>query len=330
MDFQFRNSFEPELILLLKHTTLGTNGAKYKNLDIEERILLADHPNSFSLKRSNNIIANITFCNRPHGHYLRYFAFDKRFQGAGEKKSNVNNSRIKEKIEYVFKQLESQDGKICYAYIDPRNTRSKWMSEQFGFKTYGTISTQAFSRFYPKSSNRLKVISDFSLISDLVRKQYGEHQYYFETQSAIPDFLTIQNENAEILALAKFTKVHWEISRLPGKYGALLTKLIPHIPFLNKLINPKLHAFIVPEIVCVPSNNKEHLEELFSSALAHYKVYSLLWWVDVKDAIYQQFQKKVKWGLLNKIIGVAPVDIVVRGDFKGNKAPFFICAFDMI
>jgi hypothetical protein len=330
MNFQFSCSFEPALILLLKQTTLGTNGAKYRHLDIEERIQLADNPLSFSLKRNESLIANITFCKREHALYLRYFAFDKRFQGTGEKKPNSRNSGLKGKIEEVFKELEFKENKCCYAYIDPKNTRSKWMSQQFGFKSRGTIATQAFSRFYPKKSVRLKIINDFNEISELVRQQYEKHQFYFEAQSGKPDFLGLKNDSDQIIALAKFTKVHWEINRLPGKWGGVVAKILPFIPLLNKLIHPKSHQFIVPEIVCIPSNKSEHLEELFSSALAHFNVNSLLWWVDEKDSVYKEFRSKVKWGFLDKMLGVSPVDIVVRGALKETDSPFFVCAFDMI
>ncbi len=330
MEFHFNRSFDPALVYLLKHTTLGTNGAKYRHLDIEERTQLADNPMSFSLKRNETLLANITFCNREHGLYLRYFAFDKRFQGAGEKKSNARNSSLKVKIEEVFKDLESKEKKCLYAYIDPKNTRSKWMSEQFGFQSQGIIATQSFSRFYPKKSVRLAEISDFNQISELVRKQYENHQFYFEAQSSKPNFLAITNDYGEITALARFTKVHWEINRLPGKWGGVVTKILPFVPFINKLIHPKSHQFIVPEIVCIPSNKSEHLEELFTSALAYFNVNSLLWWVDEKDSVYKEFRSKVKWGFLDKMLGVSPVDIVVRGALKESDSPFFVCAFDMI
>lgn len=330
MDFHLENNLNPALIELLKKTTLGTNGAKYKHLDIEKRVHLLDNPLHYSLKRKEKIIGNITFCNREKAIYLRYLAFDKRFQGTGIKKSNTSKNILKNKIKCLFEQLESEQKKCFYAYIDPKNTRSKWLSEQFGFVSQGKLVTQTFSRLYPKLSNNLSIIHDFNEISTIVRNQYRNHHFYFEKQCSLPEFLAIKNENNEILALAKFTKVNWEISRLPGKFGGILTKIICYIPFINKLINPKLHSFIVPEIVCLPSNKSIHLQQLFTSALAHHGVNSLIWWIDINDQIYLENFKKIKWGLMDKILGKSSVEIVVRGKNDKINYPFFVCAFDMI
>lgn len=330
MDFRLEKYINRSLIELLKNTTLGTNGAKYKHLDIEKRIHLVDNPLHFTLTKNQKILGNITFCNREKGIYLRYFAFDNRFQGTGKKRSKASKSLLKNKIELLFEQLELDENKSFYAYIDPKNTRSKWLSEQFRFQSQGKLITQTFSRFYPKASKQLQVIDNFNEIAALVRKQYGNHHYYFEKQSSLPEFLALKNENEELLAFAKFTKVNWEICRLPGKFGGILTKLIPFIPLLNKLIRPKLHSFIVPEIVSLLDEKPEHLQELFSSALAYYSVNSLVWWVDINDSIYQKNFKKINWGLLDKLVGRSEVEIVVRGKLTKSNVPFFVSAFDMI
>jgi hypothetical protein len=75
-----------DLIELLEKTELGTNGARYVHLDTRNRIKEADHPISYSLVRNQNIIANITFCRRDVGYYLRYFAFSSAFQNKSAKK----------------------------------------------------------------------------------------------------------------------------------------------------------------------------------------------------------------------------------------------------
>jgi hypothetical protein len=55
----------------------------------------------------------------------------------------------------------------------------------------------------------------------------------------------------------------------------------------------------------------------------------MLWWNDTRDLLYREAAQKLSWGLLDQVIGVAEVDVVVRGDFE-PKDPFFIAAFDMV
>jgi hypothetical protein len=57
--------------------------------------------------------------------------------------------------------------------------------------------------------------------------------------------------------------------------------------------------------------------------------HTMLWWMDERDELYVQVKELVNWGILHQILGVAPVDVVIRGDFN-PKEPMFIAAFDMI
>ena len=158
MKFEFNDVITSELVQLLEQTTLGTNGAMYRHLDVTERIYQTDAPLSFSLRRNEHLLANITFCKRDFGLYLRYFAFDKRFQSAGKARQTMHKSALKQEIEGVFQRVTCENPgslDMCYAYIDARNARSKWMSEQFGFQTKAKLASQTFSRRYPKKSGRI-------------------------------------------------------------------------------------------------------------------------------------------------------------------------------
>ena len=124
-----RNEATPAVIDLLESVTLGTNGAQYRHLDTRNRINEADKPVFLSIERNNTTLANITFCQRGDAWYIRYFAFDNRFQSTGSKKSNGNNM-IKREIESFFQDaIANEKVKSFYAYIDPKNVKSLWMAE---------------------------------------------------------------------------------------------------------------------------------------------------------------------------------------------------------
>lgn len=331
MKFEQTDYISPDLIRLFENTVLGTNGAKYKHLDVAQSVAHTDHPLSFSLRRREQLIANITFCKRPFGLYLRYFAFDKRFQSKGKARMNPK-SQIKQEIETVFQQITAQypgADNYCYAYIDAKNVRSKWMSETFGFQTKAYLATQSFSRIWPKANSTLKEERMNAELFDTIEKNYGHYTAYFTHFLEKGTVYSIFDSNGKRLAFAQFHKVRWEIQRLPGKLGGLQVKLLPYIPFINKLIQPKEHTFLVPEVVCNPSGNIADVQRLFEAVLAKEQLHSLLWWNDTRDGLYQKAQETFSWGPLHQMIGVAMVDVVVRGDFQ-PKEPIFIAAFDMV
>jgi hypothetical protein len=331
MKFELSKEISPDLVQLFERTVLGTNGAKYKHLDVAQSVAHTDNPLSFSLRRREQLIANITFCQRPFGLYLRYFSFDSKFQSKGKARMNPK-SVLKVQIEEVFQDLETNYGgtqNYCYAYIDTKNVRSKWMSETFGFQTKAYLATQSFSRIWPKANPTLKEERMSPELFDTIEKNYSHYTAYFTHFFEKGTVYSIFDQNGTRLAFAQFHKVRWEIQRLPGKLGGLQVKLLPYIPFINKLIQPKEHTFLVPEVVCNPSGNIADVQRLFEAVLAKEQLHSLLWWNDTRDRLYQKAQQTFSWGLLHNIIGVAKVDVVVRGDFE-PKEPIFIAAFDMV
>lgn len=337
--FKIRTEVTTGILDLLNRTVLGTNGAKYKHLDTSNRIYEADNPLFLSIERHEKTLGNVTFCRRGEHWYIRYFAFQSSMQSSGkENNHSKGNSMLKNELKSFFSQVlddnkENPTVKSMYAYIDPKNIKSKWMSENFGFQTIAHLATQSFSRLNPKKSNRLAISTDWNEIAPIVRDFYGENQYYFETHCSKPPFYILRNEENEIIACTRVVFVNWEIVRLPGKLGGFLTKTIPFIPLLRKLIRPKKHQFLVPEIVWTKNNDATILTELFESILAEQKLKILLWWTDVQNPLYQEVKDQVNWGLLNKLIGVAPVDVVQLKSTSftdKNENPVFVTAYDMV
>ncbi len=337
--FKLRTEVTPGIVGLLEATTLGTNGAKYKHLDTSHRIKEADNPLFLSVERNDKVLGNVTFCRRGEHWYIRYFAFQSFLQGSERKKSSQKgNSLLKSELNSFFNQALEGDSehspvKSMYAYIDPKNDKSKWMSENFGFQTIAQLATQSFSRVNPKLSSRFSQIQDWNEIAPIVRAFYGKNDYYFETHCSKGPFHVLRNSDSEIIACARTVIVNWQIVRLPGKFGGILTKIIPYLPFLRQLIRPKNHKFIVPEIVWTKNNDSKLLTELFESILASDKLNLIIWWTDIRNPLYQNAKSQVKWGLLNKLIGVTPVNVVQlksKTYTKVNEEPVFVAAYDMV
>lgn len=335
--FQLRDAPTPEILELLQETTLGTSGAKYQHLDVLERIQTADNPLYLSIERAQQVLGNITFCRRGSKWYIRYFAFKNTYQSS-EKISNrsKNDGLFKAWISRFFDDafdgtLNNEPVESFYAYIDPKNERSKWMSTHFGFHVAGNLVTQSFSRVYPKKSTRLKRIERWEEVSDEIQRRFSKHQHYNESHLKTPPFYVLVNQDGEQIAGAHCTRVRWKIERLPGRFGGLLTKLMPYIPFLRSLIKPNDHEFIVPDCVWSKDNDSKVLQELFSAILSEEKLNLILWWTDRKEPLFIIIKNKINWGILHSIIGASPVDIVVREKFPSqSNQPFFVCGWDMV
>jgi hypothetical protein len=335
--FHLRESPTDELLELLDETVLGTSGARYRHLDTRDRVFSSDDPLFLTLERTNKVLANVTFCRRGTVWYIRFFAFKGAFQSKGKSHSSEKREGLlKNELSQFFGaalngNLGTNKVDSFYAYIDPRNERSKWMSENFGFRVAGHLVTQSFSRISPKPSGKLCKLDDWNLVSNQVRKLFSKQTHYHEAHISNPPFYVLLNEKGEQIAGAHVMTVRWEIERLPGKYGALLTKIIPALPFFRKLIKPKNHQFIVPDCVWSQDNNPDLLQELFSGILHEEKLNLMLWWTDENDSLFQSVKNKVNWGLFHKLVGAAPVDVVVlENEVQQASSPFFVRGWDMV
>lgn len=338
--FTIRKEATPELLALLKKTVLGTNGACYQHMDTQTRIFEADNPLFVSLERDGQVQGNVTFCNRKSRWYVRYFAFS----GQKQASKNVNRiakskSRLKNEIadfyDEVFEGNHGEAPDAFYAFIDPKNERSKWMAEQFGFRTEAQLITQSFSRKKPKAPENFKEITDQETIDKVLCEIKKTHAYFVEEHARRGPFFGLYNEENELIAFTKVTSVNWIIKRLPGMLGGLFTKLLPYTPGICKIIKPKKHQFLVPESVWVKDHDPRLLSLLFEGVLASQERNMILWWIDRRESLWRDTRNHMNWGIVHKMTPQAIVDVVVmrknplKLDELRNK-PVFVAGWDMV
>lgn len=335
--FFLREELSDSTLLLIKSVTLGSNGTLYQHQRIDSRIKQLYRPLFVNLEHREKVLGNVTICRRPNNWYVRYFAFDLGLQSGKQKpRSKATNSSLKNRIQDFFDAafLEEDPPENFYAYIDPKNERSLWMSQNFKFKTIAKIATQTFSRVNAKPQENVSAMKVDDFLKKKVQEVYGKHPFYFTHHTFNTDPFYVLRLGDEIVAFAKVHQAEWKIKRLSGKYGGILKTLVPYIPGVRKIVRPDQHIFSVVDTVWCKDGNSAYLEQLFEGVLHGEKTNSLVWWVDRKEPIFQQVQKEINWGLLHKINGVQDVDLVVRTsqqkDVGTLDRPSYVTAFDFI
>lgn len=336
--FVLREEYSREVLELLKTVTLGSNGARYRHRHVEQRISKLYHPLFLNIERNNAVLGNITFCRRAVGWYIRYFAMDATFQSpkSTQRQSKSTKNTLKNKISTFFNEIFEEENAppLLYAYIDPRNNRSLWMSQNFGFYTAAKIATQTFSRIRPRHKADVKEPQDLDFIRTKVETIYKNKPLYFDHHTFNKDTPFYElTKDGEVVAFAKTHHAEWVIERLPGRKGKLLINIIPYVPGVRKVVRPNAHKFIVVDTVWAVDNDKDLLEELFEGILAKENKNTLVWWVDQKEELYKNVKGVLNWGLLHKINGVQQVDLVVKRKDASQlsfDSPTYVTGFDFI
>lgn len=338
------------VIELLKSTLIGTEGSLYQLLDTEQKIHQLEHPHFYFIERHQKALATVTICERPvslneqiiTALYCRYFAFDPVFQSGGNKKTQKGNSIFDKHWRKIFDTGNLGDDEhqtkstFFWAYVDPQNFRSFNMQDRFGFENIGAFHTIAFSRFFPKKNQNVfqlekseeknvlleiqKFYGDYSLVSDA---HLFEHSNYF-----------VYKHNGEIVAGIQANPTKFKIVSLPGFAGKLLVKILPHLPLMKKIINPKNHRFLATEGIFWKENHQDKIEKLLNTVLAETNHNSLLLWEDSLSSRIKNLP--IKWGMLqrikknNEILIVAKFINMADADVdKIKTGPKYLSGFDV-
>jgi len=348
------------VIELLKSTLIGTEGSLYQLLDTEEKIHQLDQPHFFFIERNKKTLGTVTICERSvstqseniKALYCRYFAFDPVFQIAKNKKNSTSNSSTKQPgngnsiFDKHWQKIfdsgnltdeENQNRKTFFwAYVDPQNLRSFNMNARFGFETIGTFNTISFSRFYPKKNENVHRLqkSEQSNVLAQIRDFYSDYSLFSDVRLFDADNYFVFKENGKIVAGIHANPTRFKIVSLPGFTGKLLVKILPFLPIMKKIINPKNHRFLATEGIFWSPGHEDKIEKLLNGVLAITNHNSLLIWEDNCSSKIKNLP--VKWGTLqrlkknNEIMIVAKfinMDSEICDAIK--KGPKYLSGFDM-
>jgi len=330
-----------EAMEFLDRIAWGNDGAVYEHKNTEEHIRLLHKPTLMAIHEQDKIQGTAVFCNtmvaagnkQYNCYYIRYFASSKEIRGKGVMKK------------YGIKVMESVrddeiEKTIFFASIEKGNKASYRTVESAGYENIGMIKTNGFSRYFPKTNkNQEQVTTDVlrKEVLALLKKQYEEHALVQFNSIFLHDNYFVIRENDEIVAGCQFHRAHWVINKMPGMVGKIMMNVVPLIPVLNKIFNPKRFEFLAFEGIYVKPGYENKLMDLFEGLLAKEKLKSAMYWMGESCPMRKRIQEKGQSGLIHSFIKDSDIFIMAAYhnlneeeimDLKSR--PLFVSGFDYI
>lgn len=338
------------VVELLKQTLIGTEGSLYQLLDTEQKIHQLDQPHFFYIERHQKAIGTITICERPVtlenktilALYIRYFAFDPAYQSNATTTNRIRNSVLDQHWKRILDTgnlSQTEPGKkttFFWAFIDPQNLRSFNVNERFGFETIGTFQTIAFSRFFLKKNENVSRLEKTrrSEVLEKIKSFYAGYSFFSEVHLFEWDNYFIYTHNGEIVAGIQANPARFRIISLPGIKGKLMVKLLPLMPLMKRIINPKENKFLATEGIFWLPGHEDKIEKLLEGVLAKTGYHSLLIWEDNQSGKVKSLP--LKWGALQRLKKNNTINIVAKFiDLHPGvvehiiKSPKYLSGFDM-
>lgn len=312
---------------LLSDNVIGTPGRSmlYRHLGVHEKIHKIHDPYFVSLERNDQLIGTCCFCRRPafnngvetQSYYVRYFSFLQNYRGAGSSKKRNRSSLLRREVISLLdgEGLKDRSEKFFhYAYVDPRNVRSRQLCDEFGFEKVSQYATVLFSRISPRQSkyrvSELTKSEEDEMRRRLARFYRDYSMFSFENLLGLRKYYVVKSDNGEILAGLQATPDHWQIISLPGIAGAIMLPLFSRLPILNRLLNRR-YQFLSIEGIYFEKGYERLLADLIEDLLRKFNRYSAIMVVDPGSELYRVL-KSLDLGAVNKLNREVRGDIICR------------------
>jgi hypothetical protein len=212
--------------------------------------------------------------------------------------------------------------------------------ENAGYEPLGVLRVSAFSRFFPKAQKNIEKIQNErakSEVLELLHKFYTKHVLVHFDYVFLNDNYFVIREQGEVVVGCQFHRVHWAINNMPGFMGKIIMNVLPNIPFINRLFNPKRFEFLAFEGIFFKPGHEHSLLRLFEGLLHQEKLNSALFWMGETCPYHEQIHRHRKLGLMQHFVKDSGVYIMTsyRNMSKEEIArlksgPLYASAFDYI
>jgi RimJ/RimL family protein N-acetyltransferase len=328
-----------QAIDFFERTAWGSEGAVYENKNTKNHINLLHKPMLLAIHEKEKIQGTAVFCNTPvtvynkpfNCNYVKYFASSKEIRGKGVMK------RFSIEIMTLIRNNEAAKT-IYFACIERANKGSYRVVESAGYTNVGTVKTVGFSRFFPKKNVAVEQITskkDQNTVLELLKKTYKSHALVQFNSIFMKDNYYVIRENNEIVAGCQYHRGHWVINKMAGLIGKFVMNIVPIIPLLNQIFNPKRFEFLTFEGIYFKNGHEDKLHTLFEHLLAKEELKSAMYWMAATCPIRAKIEKAGQQGLIHAFI--KDNDVIVMAAFENmseaeiqavHEQPLFASGFD--
>ena len=330
-----------EIISFFEQTNWGSAGAVYERKNSSELVRQLKNPYLFAVHKGEEIVGTAVFCHTtplvlgsPYNCFIiRYFAASDAIRGKKIMKYYAG------KVMEVVRDAETEKT-IYVGCVEKGNIRSYKVVENAGYEPLGILNVSGFSRFFPKAQKnieRVQTESGKKEVLDLLHAFYAKHVLVHFDYLFLKDNYFVIREQGKIIAGCQLHRVHWAINNMPGFMGKIIMHILPNVPLINKLFNPKRFEFLAFEGIYFKPGHEITLLKLFEGLLYQENMNSALFWMGENCPYKVLIQKQGKLGLMEHFVKDSGVYIMTSYRNMSHEeisvlksGPLYASAFDYI
>jgi GNAT superfamily N-acetyltransferase len=208
---------------------------------------------------------------------------------------------------------------IQYAYIEAKNSPSAAAFKAQGYEIFGRFLATTFNRLRPTLSPHVELISTehVDVLKNRLAELYQDHLLNDFDISFDPAHYWVFLDQGKPVAGVQIEEELWSITSMPGPDGWFAVHILPHLPFLNKILNPRKIPVLKLGHLYAPEGCEKEFMELAMHLTRYYRKKLALAYLDPRSSVYKRLKEKIPFGLFNPLFET-PVNIWAR--FQGFTA----------
>ena len=333
--------FSDELIRLFDSTSWGETGALYEHKDTRKRLNELERPILLEVRNDSDLVGCCVLVGRTtwagsksyETYFVRYLVANPKFRGQG-----LMTKYAVHTMDAV--RANAAPGTLFIGTVEKFNAKSYNLVKAVNYRDVSTICTTSLSRLFPRSDHRVKKVSttdEKNRIRKLLDQQYSNHVLFHQENIFHHDDYFYIEEQGEIVAGVQSFRARWVVNKLPGWSGKIIMTLLPHVPLLNKIFNPRNFEFLALEGILYQQDNMHDLHRLIEHVLDVHHLKTSLFWLDEKSKLYKDLLHFGKLGPLqtmgaasNATIMISFTDIDKDEEQEFCLRPTYQSGFDFI
>jgi len=293
------DSYDHTFLQFARDITYGTKGFIYKMNSVEAEIKKFTH--FVSLTENDELIGICLYKRKQIQQNNRIInAFYRSFLSILPAKRNYGYATLlaTKTTDFFLAQFESA---LIYIYVDEKNIRIRRVAQKAEFSQLATFLLVSHISLMPKQSKQVAKIDpgDTSKFLSLLNNQYANHAFVDIRESFDASSYYVLKVNGEIKAGMQVKVISYTFEKFPGLYGFLLMNIIPKLPVLKKVFNPKNHTFL--KVGNIYAAEHKYLSKLLEGVLSLYDFRTSIACLNPYSTIDSTFINIMKKGLLSSV-----------------------------
>ena len=349
-----------QLLEHLRSTILGTPGRlRYQLTKIEEKLAHIKKIHFIILTRKDNLLGSVgfifrnTYCGKEKykSWYIRYFSIKAPLREKEQKKEKFRNrekgSTLIRDIAMPYMEnpgrleddFNPKEKSLVYGYVESQNFRSMNFSEQMKGITVRKYKTFIFSRLTLKRVNGVRRLSVGELegFKKKVGLFYSDYSLFTDENLFLKDNYFILEKDGEPVIGAQIHLEFWRVLDLKGKFSKVMLRILPRLPYIRRIFNPKAFRFLALEGIWYKEGCEKYFNEFFEGLCYQFRIHIALTWVDSKSDLFHALERNLNFGLIGNSFERTEVDVRITFNNYSEEEkkkffdkPVYISAFDMI